>query len=225
MRLVRQPFVAFDTESTGHGPADKHAIVEIGAVRIVNGVVTETFETLVNPGREIPPFVSRLHGITDSMVENAPDIKSALLDCGGFLDFIASDPLVAHNAPFDMTFMNAAVVKLTGRKLPNTVIDTLRIARKRLPELRNHRLETVAEHYNIHFPAHTALGDALMAAGIFTECLLADLGAGVSDVEEFCKKYKFEYRNSITERTADLFDKRKRFKPLRRSDYFDSDVE
>ena len=224
-RLVEQPFVVFDIETTGHGPSAKHAVVEIGAVRIVNGIVREKFETMVNPGREIPNYVSRLHGITDSMVENAPEIETTLLGTGGFLDFIGADPLIAHNAPFDMRFINAAAVQLTGEKIPNTVIDTLKLARKCLPELPNHQLETVAGHFNIHFPAHTAMGDALMAAGVFTECLLMDLGAGVSDVEEFCKKYKFGYRNFATLHTMDLFKDRPDFKPYRRVDYFDPETE
>lgn len=183
--LAAQPFVVFDLETTGHGASSGHEIVEIGAVRVLDGRVVEHFETIVNPGREIPEFVASIHGITDFMTESAPILEDVMLAPNGFLNFIGADPLVAYNAPFDMSFVHAAFRKFAASKLPNPVVDCLRLARKRFKQLDSHKLAAVAAHVGISYPAHTALGDALMTAGVFNECLLSAIGEGHSEYEDF----------------------------------------
>ncbi len=218
MNLTEQPFVVFDTETTGHHAAGNDRIVEIGAVRIVDGRVRETFETLVNPQREIPYYATNIHHISDEMVEEAPVIRDVLFAKGGFLDFIGLDPLVAHNAAFDMRFVNHTIKEILGHDLYNVVIDTLRVVRKRLPELPNHKLGTVATHFNISFPAHTALGDAMMTAGVFSECLLMDLSRGIERFGELCREYGFKHKENATRGMSENLSCVK-FKPSLRRDY------
>ena len=158
-------FVVLDLETTGGGPSP-FGITEIGAVRVVDGRLTETFATLVNPHQRIPPFVSRLTGITDEMVADAPPIGEAL---PAFLDFLGDDVAVAHNAAFDMGHLDAAHRGLTGTGLDRPHVCTLRLARRLLPELRRRSLDSVAGVLGIaSWDRHRALPDARIAAEIFT---------------------------------------------------------
>jgi DNA polymerase-3 subunit epsilon len=125
-------FVVVDLETTGGAPGSG-GITEIGAVRVVDGRLTETFATLVNPGRRIPPFVVALTGITDEMVADAPPIGEAL---PRFLAFAGDAVIVAHNAGFDMAHLNAAQARLTGRTIDANVLCTIRLARRLMPDLR-----------------------------------------------------------------------------------------
>jgi DNA polymerase-3 subunit epsilon len=158
-------FVVFDLETTGGGPSAT-GITEIGAVRVVDGRLTETFATLVNPGQRIPPFVSRLTGITDEMVATAPRITDAL---PAFLDFVGDDVVVAHNAAFDMGHLDAAQRALSGLGLDRPSVCTLRLARRLLPGLRRRGLDSVAGALGIScWDRHRALPDARIAAEIFS---------------------------------------------------------
>ncbi len=161
--LAEAEFVVVDLETTG-GAAAPDGITEIGAVRVVGGRLTETFTTLVNPGRPIPPFVARLTGITDAMVADAPPIADAL---PRFLAFARTATLVAHNAAFDLGHLNAAQQALAGRSLDLPALCTLRLARRLLPELRRRSLDAVGAALGIAcFDRHRALPDARIAAEI-----------------------------------------------------------
>jgi DNA polymerase-3 subunit epsilon len=166
------PFVVVDLETTGGGPTGL-GIIEIGAVRVRRGALGETFATLVNPGRAIPPFVSALTGITAEMVADAPSLDDAL---AGFLAFAADGVLVAHNAAFDVGHLGAAHVLLRGRPLGLPSLCTLHLARRLLPAMRRRSLDAVAGALGIGCTGrHRALPDARIAAEIL--CVFVERAA------------------------------------------------
>jgi DNA polymerase III subunit epsilon len=161
--LAETEFVVVDLETTG-GAASGEGITEIGAVRVAGGRLVESFSTLVNPRRPIPPFVVRLTGITDEMVADAPPIEDAL---PRFLAFVGDRPLVAHNAGFDLSHLNAAQQMLAGRPLGLPSLCTIRLARRLMPELRRRSLDAVSAALGIAcFDRHRALPDARVTAEI-----------------------------------------------------------
>lgn len=153
-------YTVFDLETTGVNPMQDE-IVEISAIRVRNGAATDTFSTLVRPGRPMPPAASAVNGITDAMLAGAPDIREAL---PGFLAFAGEDVLVGHNiACFDMRFLNRAAAGLGRGPLQNDYVDTLPLARRRLPQLSHHRLVDLAAYLKIGTEgAHRALSDCVM---------------------------------------------------------------
>ncbi len=160
-------YVVFDLETTGLSP-ETDKIIEISAVRVRGGKAEKNFSTLVNPGRKIPAAASRVNGITDAMVADAPVIEDALAD---FLLFIEQDILVGHNIhSFDMKFLNHAMQELYRRDLGNDYIDTLYMARSCVKELSHHRLVDLAAHFHISTEgAHRALNDCIMNQKCYEE--------------------------------------------------------
>lgn len=152
-------YVVFDLETTGLSPVTD-AIIELSALKVKNGKVTETFSSLVNPGRPIPYGATAVNGITDEMVKDAPSILKVLDD---FLAFAQNAVLVGHNIhSFDMKFLSAAAQN-QGKTITNDYIDTLYLARKCLPQLAHHRLVDLAEHFRFSTKgAHRALNDCIM---------------------------------------------------------------
>ena len=149
-------YVSIDLETTGLNPKmDK--IIEIGAVKVKDGVVQETFSTLIAPGRKLEQRVTELTGITDSMLIGAPDLAEIL---PGLLSFLEDLPLLGHRILFDFSFLKKAAVnqKFSFEK---EGIDTLKIARCYLNGLEHKTLESLCVHYQIPHDAHRALGDAL----------------------------------------------------------------
>jgi DNA polymerase III subunit epsilon len=161
-------FIAFDLETTGT-VAGVDRIVELGAVRFINGEVEAAFSTLVNPGLPIPPEATRVNKITNDMVKGKPAIDCLLKP---FTDFCGSLPLVAHNAPFDTAFL-LSDYKLYQNPAPRGIIlDTLPIARKLLPGLPNYRLGTLVTHFNIASgDFHRAQEDATYCGYLFLNLL------------------------------------------------------
>lgn len=179
--LGGQAFVVVDLETTGGGPA-QGGITEIGAVRVVDGRLVDSFATLVNPGRPIPPFVAALTGITDDMVASAPPIGEAL---PRFLAFAGDGVLVAHNASFDVGHLDSAHRALTGRALERPALCTLRLARRLLPELRRRSLDSVAGALGIScHDRHRGPGDARIAAEILCVFLERAAACGVARLDE-----------------------------------------
>ena len=156
-------FICFDIETTGLSAA-RDKITEIGAVKVENGVISDTFSTFANPEMPIPQKITQLTGITDDMVKDAPSQSEAV---SAFLEFAGDNVLVAHNAPFDTSFIAKACEDM-GREYNYTSIDTVAISRAILTDIKNCKLDTVAKFLRLgDFNHHRATDDAEMLARIF----------------------------------------------------------
>lgn len=156
-------FICFDIETTGLS-ATRDKITEIGAVKVENGIITDTFSTFANPEMPIPQKITQLTGITDDMVKDAPSQSEAV---SAFLEFAGDNVLVAHNAPFDTSFIAKACEDM-GREYNYTSIDTVAISRAILTDIKNCKLDTVAKFLRLgDFNHHRATDDAEMLARIF----------------------------------------------------------
>ncbi|MEY4617236.1 MAG: hypothetical protein RJB66_2196 [Pseudomonadota bacterium] len=157
-------FIAFDVETTGTVPG-VDTIIEIGAVRFIDGMVDAVFSTLIDPLRPIPPGASQVNGISDEMVRGKPLIQD-LLD--PLADFCGDDIMVAHNAPFDAQFLTASIKKFESKAPQGLVLDTLAISRKIIPGLPNYKLGTLVQHLNIPTTDfHRAEEDATYCGHLF----------------------------------------------------------
>ncbi len=157
-------FVAFDLETTGVMPGVDR-VVEIGAVRFVDGEVDTIYSTLVDPKIPIPEAASRVNGITTEMVIGKPTIEALL---PSFADFCGDDILVAHNAPFDFQFLRHDIQKFESPAPNGVVLDTYSMAKKVIPGLANYKLATLVQHFQIsssHF--HRAEADASYCGRLF----------------------------------------------------------
>ena len=170
-------YTVFDTETTGLNPTQGDEIIQIGATRIVNGKLLrqEAFEQLIDPGRRIPAASIPIHGITQDMVEGKPRLTEML---PVFHAYAQDTVLVAHNAAFDMKFLQLKEQE-TGLCFDQPVLDTLMLSAVIHPHQESHRLEAIAERMNITvLGRHTALGDAMVTAEVFLRMipLLAEQG-------------------------------------------------
>ena len=175
--LSELAFTVFDTETTGLNPSEGDEIIQIGATRIVNNKLLrqECFEQLVNPRRLIPPASIPIHGISPEMVVGKPTIDQVL---PAFHAFARDTVLVAHNAAFDMRFMQLKEQQ-SGVSFDHPVLDTLLLSALVHPNQDSHRLEAIAERFNIKVVGrHTAMGDAIVTAEVFLRLipLLAEKG-------------------------------------------------
>ncbi|MBW4708192.1 3'-5' exonuclease [Roseobacter sp. YSTF-M11] len=164
-------YVVFDSETTGLDP-DRDEVVQLGAVRVVNGKVipAETFDTLVNPGRPIPPGATRVHRITDGMVAGAPPCHKA---CAEFHGFAQGAVIMAHNAPFDMAFLHRYSDDC-GVRFDHPVLDTVHLSAIVFGGSAEHTLDAICDRLEVEIPSdlrHTALGDAMATARAFVAML------------------------------------------------------
>lgn len=207
-RSVNEEIIIYDVETTGLN-VNKERLTEIGAVKIKNMRIIDSFNIMVNPEKPIPQNIVELTGINDSMVADAPKEKEAVEK---FLEFCGSNPvLVAHNARFDNSFIDAVCER---HNIPHeySSIDSLIMCRAMLPELSRHKLDTVAKHLKLgKFDHHRACDDAMMLAKIFLELMgrlinnngverLCDLNTNVNKID--VKKLKSYHqiilvRNSV----------------------------
>jgi DNA polymerase-3 subunit epsilon len=166
--LLDSSFVAIDVETTGFNV--NHAeIIDIGAVRVEGGIITETFSTLVNPGFFIPERIKELTGITNAMVIGSPKIEEVLPE---FLDFIGDDIVVGHHVSQDIKFIDKYTRLYRGEKFRRPYICTLELSRKLLPYLSKHSLKDVADYLAVDYSRlHRALDDALITAKVFLQLL------------------------------------------------------
>jgi DNA polymerase-3 subunit alpha (Gram-positive type) len=179
-KLDETDYVVFDFETTG-AKTPPCRVTEVGAYRVSNGKIVDEFHTLVNPEAPIPFFITQLTGISDRMVRHEPKFRDIASD---FLDFIGDSVLVAHNANFDMRFLNHEISLIHGDyRVANPHLCTVQLSRKLLPHIENHRLNTVANYFSVSLVNHhRAAEDAHATAHIFIN-LLEDLQSrGVRDL-------------------------------------------
>jgi DNA polymerase III epsilon subunit family exonuclease len=165
-RLLNElDFVVVDVEATG-AKTPPNRIIELGAYRIHQGQIVDTFLTLVNPEIPIPRFVMALTGISNEMVKDAPLFAEVV---PRWLDFVSEAVLVAHNAPFDTSFLNHEISRVyPGHRMVNPHLCTVELSRQAIPGLDNYRLDTIADHFSIPIVSrHRAGSDALATAHIF----------------------------------------------------------
>ena len=176
-KLTELAYSVFDTETTGLEPSNGDEIIQIGAVRIVNNrlLSQEVFDQLVDPRIPLKPQGIRIHGITEAMVKDQPTLDLVL---PAFHEFCSETVLVAHNAAFDMRFLQMKEDRI-GVRFTQPVLDTLLLSAVIHPNQETHRLENIAERLGIHvIGRHTALGDAFVTGEVFLKIipLLADMG-------------------------------------------------
>lgn len=170
-------YTVIDVETTGGSPDAGHRVTEIAAVRVECGEIRDVFQTLINPERSIPPFITSLTSISWEMVKDAPKFRDV---CEELLSRMEGAIFVAHNAAFDWRFVSAEVARATGQRIEGRRLCTVRLARAVLPQLRRKSLDWVANHYGVEIEGrHRAGGDALATA----HCLLRMLRSAATDHE------------------------------------------
>jgi DNA polymerase-3 subunit epsilon len=197
-------FAAFDTETTGlFAPSNR--LVEIAAVRFRLGVEpSETFQALINPERPMPAEVIRIHGITDEDVSSAEIAKPVLEK---FIDFCGDAVLIAHNAPFDISFVGCELQR-TGLTIPgNPVLDTIDVYRRYYPGIWSYSLLSLVQHFQISATqAHRALADAEQVRALFCRAAgnLAEVGS-FEDLAQLIPVYRLEQWQSDAEELPDTY--------------------
>ncbi|MDY0322876.1 MAG: PolC-type DNA polymerase III [Candidatus Carbobacillus sp.] len=179
-RLDTDTYVVFDIETTGLSQ-DTDRIIEIGAVKLKDGQIVDRFQSFAHYGQPLPSKIVELTGITDQMLKDAPPLSEVL---NAFTSFVGEATLVAHNARFDTGFLNVALTRAGLKALNLPVIDTLEVARALLPELKNHRLDTLSKHFSVTLTQHhRADHDAEATGEIFNHMLrlIADRGLYTQD--------------------------------------------
>jgi DNA polymerase III subunit epsilon len=166
-RLRDVPYVAADVETTGLSPDSGDRICEVGMVRFLRGSALDSFVSFVNPLRPIPSGASAVNGITDAMVAGAPTFSDLY---PRIIEFLGDDPLVFHNAPFDLSFLRAES-RIAGLDWPgNPVVDTLALARNS-GRFRSHNLAAVCREFGITSSFHRAEADAWAAGRLLLHLL------------------------------------------------------
>lgn len=176
-------YVVVDIETTGLSK-HYHKITEIAALRMRDGMVTNEFHTLVNPETRIPSFITKLTGIDDAMVKDAPTAREAVPE---FARFLGDDVFVAHNATFDFGFLSSSAAE-RNIILSNDRLCTRRLANRLLPDLPSKRLGMICQHFNIENErAHRALGDARATALVLNNFLGMLRERGITEREELLR--------------------------------------
>ena len=195
--LTELTYTVFDTETTGLHPSGGDEIIAIGAVRIVNNRLlrAETYEQLIDPKYPINPVAQTIHGISNEMLHGQPTIEEALPQ---FHQYCAETVLVAHNAAFDLRFLQLKETQ-TGVCFTQPVLDTLLLSEALHPNQESHALETIAERFGINVVArHNALGDAVVTAEVFLRMIplltaqgIRTLGEARAATEKIYAKVKY----------------------------------
>lgn len=162
--MFEDNFVIVDLETTGLSPLNSE-IIEIGAIKVVNNKVVDAMDVFVRPSRPLSPFTTRLTGITNEMVDEGLSIKQALKV---FEEFSDGMRLMAHNAKFDMGFLDTYMRKNLGKGAPTNTLDTLAMSRAILKGVPNYKLGTLANHFNIDYSgAHRSLRDCEITLEVY----------------------------------------------------------
>jgi len=186
-------FTALDIETTGLKPG-RDRIIEIGAVKFRDGEEVDRFESLLNPGRKLEERIIQLTGITDQELKDAPDIAVILPK---LLSFIGDDVLLGHRILFDYSFIKRAAVN-HYMEFEKSGIDTLKLARRFLPELESKRLSSLCEHFGIVYHPHRAVSDAKAAADLYFK--LTERFPEEDAYEPFPLIHKVKRESPVTER-------------------------
>ncbi len=166
MKKFFDHYVVFDTETTGLYDTSDH-IIEIGALKIVNNEIVDEFDVLINPECKIPEIITNITGITDEMVHSAKTISDVLPE---FMAFLEDFPVVCHNAPFDLGFINQNLKKLGMPEMKNEAVDTVELARIYIPRAYNYKLETLKKYFKLDFGSHRSIEDCKTTHYIYQEC-------------------------------------------------------
>lgn len=157
-------YVLLDIETTGLSPKEND-IIEIGAIRVRNNKIVDEYSSLIKIGYELPSFITKITGITDEMLEDGKDISIVLRE---LVDFIGDDIMIGHNVNFDINFIYDKCEKYINHKFNNDFIDTMRIARRVLPDIQNYKLGTLANYFNIDYHnAHRGLNDVMITYEVY----------------------------------------------------------
>ena len=186
-----------DFETTGLSPAQGDRATEIAAVILENGKVVDRYQSLMNAGVRIPPFIEALTGISDAMIRAAPPAEKVMQEVS---DFVGSYPLVAHNASFDCKFWDAELARIQRRRQQEFICSLL-LSRRLLPLAPSHKLGVLVEHMNLPVAGrfHRALADAEMAASLLVR-LLEELRSrhNVNDVSiELLRRIQSSPKNQL----------------------------
>ncbi|MCX7176485.1 MAG: 3'-5' exonuclease [Proteobacteria bacterium] len=162
---MSETVVVIDFETTGLSPEQGARATEVAAVVVSNGAIVDRYQSLMNAGVRIPPFIEALTGISNRMVREAPTAGTVMAELA---DFIGETPLVAHNAAFDRKFLQAELQRI-GRPQRATMLCSMRMARRIYPDAPNHQLATLVRHARVAETGayHRALADAEMTAGLW----------------------------------------------------------
>ena len=193
MHLSQTTFVVLDLETSGAAPSTGAGITEIGAVKVRGGEIIGEFQSFVNPGVVLAPFITQLTGITDAMLTDAPTIAQVFPVFMEFLGPEHENVLVAHNAPFDIGFLKAAAVSLEYPWPAHHVADTARLARYVLTkdDVMNCKLSTLAQYFGAQTsPTHRALDDARATVDVLHGIIERLGGFGITTLPEFKKVKK-----------------------------------
>jgi len=187
-------FTVVDVETTGGRPP-LHRIIEIAAVKVAGGKIDGNYSSLINPGRYIPHFVAGMTGINEDMISSMPPADEVM---PSFLDFLGNSVFVAHNAPFDLMFVNHELQNMELEALPNRVLCTQLLAKRLMPELEKLSLDSLAAALAIPIEGrHRALGDATATARILIAFLNKAAEMGIERVEELLQLQKIGLKGGL----------------------------
>lgn len=162
--MFENSFVIVDLETTGLSPI-KNEIIEIGAIKVENGVVVDTMDIFVKPKTPVSYFITNLTGITNDMLKDGYDIEEGMKK---FIEFSGDYTLIAHNARFDIGFLNSNMNSCFNKDLENKYLDTVKISKEIVKGLPNYKLGTLAEYFNVDYKgAHRALKDCEITLDIY----------------------------------------------------------
>ena len=186
-----------DVETTGmRPPADR--VIEVGVVKVYQEKIVDRYDTLINPNRSLPPFITGMTGIRPEMLRNAPEAKDVF---PGVLDMLDETVFVAHHARFDYKFCSAEFSRLDSEPFDPPLLCTVKLGRRLVPGLRSYNLESLANHFGFRFEErHRALGDAQVTAMIFIEYLklLTEKGIKTFGEVQTLEKSKIKRTPSVT---------------------------
>ncbi|HLF18347.1 MAG TPA: 3'-5' exonuclease [Candidatus Omnitrophota bacterium] len=188
MRVDQIECVVFDVETTGLSPLEGDRVIEIAAIKVKEGKVVATIESLINPQRSIPLEAQRINHISDDMLIDAPTAQEFLPK---MIDFIGGTPLAGHNIKFDLDFL-CYELSLIGRKLKDTTpaIDTIKMAKRLLPQLSTYRLQNLAQYFGANVQeTHRALADVKLTVTVITRLLDLAIKQGFTTPQDIFKEF------------------------------------